>query len=54
MLRQQQFFKDIDKAEYIVWCDAGKHFRNNEVLGYFLKELAIEKINGELIKYKIT
>jgi hypothetical protein len=54
LLRQQQFFKDIDKAEYIVWYDAGKHFRNNEVLGYFLKELAIEKINGELIKYKIT
>ena len=48
-LREQQFFKDIDKAEYIVWCDAGKHFRINEVLGYFLKELAIERINGEYI-----
>jgi hypothetical protein len=29
-----------------VWCDAGKHFRNNEVLGYFLLELAREKIHG--------
>ena len=46
LLRQQEFFKVIDKKEYIVWCDAGKHFRNNEVLGYFLRELSIEKING--------
>ena len=48
LLREQQFFKDIDKTEYIVWCDAGKHFRNNEVLGYFLRELAMEKINGKI------
>ena len=46
LLRQQEFFKVIDKKEYIVWWDAGKHFRNNEVLGSFLRELSIEKING--------
>ena len=46
LIRQQEFFKVIDKKEYIVLCDAGKHFRNNEVLGYFLRELSIEKING--------
>lgn len=46
LLREQNFFKTIEKNEYIVWCDAGKHFRNNEVLGYFLLELAREKIHG--------
>ena len=45
-MRQQDFFKEIDKREYIIWCDAGKHFRNNEILGYFLRELARENING--------
>ena len=45
-LREQTFFKEIDKKEYFVWCDAGKHFRNNELLGYFLIELAREKIHG--------
>jgi hypothetical protein len=29
-----------------VWCDAGKHFRNNEVLGNFLLEQARENIHG--------
>ena len=33
-LRQQSFFKNIEKKEYVIWCDAGKHFRNNEILGY--------------------
>ena len=28
ILRQQQFFKAIEKPNYIVWFDAGKHFRN--------------------------
>ena len=46
LLRQQQFFKEIDMKEYIIWCDAGKHFRNNEILGYFLRELTQENING--------
>ena len=32
ILREQTFFKDIDQNEYIVWCDAGKHFRNNRYL----------------------
>jgi hypothetical protein len=50
LLRQQQFFKEIDNVkEYIIWCDAGKHFRNNEVLGFFLRELAIEKLMVKLI-----
>jgi hypothetical protein len=33
LLREQTFFKEIDQKEYVVWCDAGKHFRNNELLG---------------------
>ena len=47
-MRQEDFFKEIDKREYIIWCDAGKHFRNNEILGYFLRELARENINGKV------
>ena len=46
LLREQTFFKVIDQKEYIIWCDAGKHFRNNEILGYFLIELAREQIHG--------
>ena len=45
-LREQPFFKQIDKKDYNVWCDAGKHFRNNEIFGYFLRELSLENING--------
>lgn len=47
-LRQQNFFKmHANIKDYIVWMDCGKHFRNNIVLGYLLKELAInEKIRG--------
>ena len=43
VLREQEFFQQIDKNEYIVWSDTGKHFRNNEVMGYFLRELAEQK-----------
>jgi hypothetical protein len=46
LLREQTFFKEIDQKEYVVWCDAGKHFRNNELLGYLLIELARDKIHG--------
>ena len=46
VMRQQNFFKEIDKKEYIVWCDAGKHFRNNELMGFLLRELTLEKINS--------
>lgn len=47
LLRAQQFFKEIEKNSYIVWMDCGKHFRNSEVIGYLLKDLAREKTHGK-------
>jgi hypothetical protein len=48
ILREQDFFEKIDKEvnDYIVWADCGKHFRNNEFVGYCLIELAKEKKHG--------
>ncbi|CAF0854416.1 unnamed protein product [Brachionus calyciflorus] len=46
LLREQDFFKDIEKKNYVIWMDCGKHFRNCEVVGYLLKELAEDKIQG--------
>ena len=34
ILRSQDFFTAIDKPDYIVWADCGKHFRNCEFIGY--------------------
>ena len=34
--RSQEFFKKIDKKNYTIWADCGKHFRNNELIGYLL------------------
>ena len=48
ILRFQDFFKDIEKQEYIVWADCGKHFRKSELVGY-LKELSQEGIHGNII-----
>jgi hypothetical protein len=45
-LREQQFFKDIEEKNYIIWSDTGKHFRNNEFLAYLLKELAEQDVHG--------
>ena len=45
----QQFFQEIEKDEYIVWSDCGKHFRNNEFVGYLLLELAESKKKGIII-----
>jgi hypothetical protein len=48
LLRAQEFFKKIDtKKQYVVWADCGKHFRNNELVGYLFKEIANENIAGE-------
>ena len=53
ILRTQEFFKEIEKKDYIVWADCGKHFRNCEILGYLLLELAEEDIHGRYtIKFK--
>jgi hypothetical protein len=48
VLREQQFFKDIEKNHYVVWCDTGKHFRNNELMAYLMLDLAQEKIHSIL------
>ena len=46
-LREQAFFKEIEKPNYIVWMDCGKHFRNYLVADYLLNELANkEQIHG--------
>lgn len=47
-LRQQSFFQEIEKKNYILWSDAGKHFKCAELTYYFLYELAAEKINVNL------
>jgi hypothetical protein len=47
LLREQAFFKEIHQNDYIVWADCGKHFRNNEFVGFLLCELSeVEKIRG--------
>lgn len=46
ILREQDFFKAIEKPNYIVWADTGKHFRNCELLGYLLGDLKELNING--------
>ena len=43
ILRSQEFFKKIDKKNYTIWADCGKHYRNNELVGYLLLELAENK-----------
>lgn len=48
ILREQHFFKEIEKNDYIIWCDVGKHFRNNELMAYLMLELAEENIHGKL------
>jgi hypothetical protein len=47
VLRSQPFFLEIEKPNYIVWADCGKHFRCKEFVSYLLLELASEKINGK-------
>ena len=51
ILRQQEFFKKIDTKDYIIWCDTGKHFRNNEVMGFLFIELAKQQIHGTLFVF---
>ena len=46
LLRNQSFFKDIDKKDYIIWSDCVKHFRNKLMSGYLFKELKEQKIHG--------
>jgi hypothetical protein len=48
LLRRQSFFRAIEKSKYIVWTDCGKCFRNCEVIGYLMFELAREKIHGKI------
>lgn len=43
-LREQDFFKEIDKKSYIFWMDTGTHFRCEEINHYFFQELAQENL----------
>ena len=47
ILRKQAFFTAIEKPNYVIWLDTGKCFRNSQILGYFLIELARENIHGK-------
>ena len=38
-LREQNFFKEIDKPNYTLFVDCGAHFRNQNLTGYLFKEL---------------
>lgn len=49
ILREQDFFRAIEKPYYVIWSDCGKHFRNSEFIGYVLGELADEGIHGIFI-----
>ena len=42
-LREQDFFKKIDKKNYHFWFDLGTHHRNQEMNFFLLKDLSIEK-----------
>ena len=44
-IKSQNFFRRIDKDNYIVWADCGNHFRCYELLHYFLIELVIISCN---------
>ena len=43
-LRNQEFFKKIDKKKYYIWNDCGGHFRNKNLAHLFFKELSNEQI----------
>ena len=47
ILRKQAFFTAIEKPNYVNWLDTGNCFRNSQILGYFLIELAQEKIHDK-------
>ncbi|CAF1001538.1 unnamed protein product [Brachionus calyciflorus] len=49
-LRGQEMFKKIDKKKYIIWTDAGTHFRCADFLHYLFNELANEEI---IVQYNI-
>jgi hypothetical protein len=48
LLRQQDFFKIIDKNEYIFWADCGTHFRCAEFCHFLFDELAESDIRVNL------
>ena len=50
LMRKQNFFKKIEKKNYEIWCDCGPHFRNSQIVNYFLREFSIctEPINVNL------
>ena len=52
-LREQDFFKEIDQFNYIIWADVGNHFRNLVFIGYLLKELGKEGISGKNSKKSV-
>jgi hypothetical protein len=43
-LREQTFFKEIDKKKYLIFCDGGPHFRANEFIFFCFEELFRENI----------
>ena len=51
ILRDQPFFKTIEKKEWTGWADCGKHFRNNELVGYLLLELPTSNIHGFVLLF---
>jgi hypothetical protein len=48
LLRKQDFFKSIDKRNYVIWMDCGKHFRNYQMAGYLFLELKNLGIKGTI------
>ena len=42
-LRNQSFFKEIDKPNYIIWTDCGTHFRCERFVNFMMGEVSQEK-----------
>ena len=43
-LRDHKIFEKFSQKKYLIWTDAGPHFRCKELMHYFFKELADQKV----------
>ena len=48
LLRNQEYLKKVEKNNYIIWSDCGKHFRCSEFISFLMIELAQSNIHVNL------
>ena len=53
LLREQNFFRKIEKNYYIVWMNCDKNFNSPLVIGYLFRELKDQNIFGTFYFIKI-